>query len=142
MSISGYRRLLKSASLLFNKDKYALTNAKIELKAEFLKNKGVVDPVDLSALLRGIEEVDEMLRFNVVQGALNEKGNYGKSSILYSDIGGPDPIMQDIHSFNLALNFQVLDLLQNIVLLSKLVKVTLMDHQNYQFLTQASPENR
>ena len=106
MSISGYRRLLKSASLLFNKDKYALINAKIELKAEFLKNRGVVDPVDLSALLRGIEEIDEMLRFNVVQGALNEKGNYGKSSILYSDGNGPGPTFQDPHPSNLDLNFR------------------------------------
>ena len=106
MSVSGYRRLLKSASLLFNKDKYALINAKIELKAEFLKNRGVVDPVDLSALLRGIEEIDEMLRFNVVQGALNEKGNYGKSSILYSDGNGPEPTFQDPHPSNLDLNFR------------------------------------
>ena len=78
LSLSGYRRLLKSSSLLFNRDKFALINAKIELKSEFLKNKGVTDPTELSSLLRGIEEVDEMLRFNVVQGSLNENGNYGR----------------------------------------------------------------
>ena len=44
---------------------------------EFLKNKSVTDPDELNALFRGIDEVDEMLRFNVVQGALNENGNYG-----------------------------------------------------------------
>lgn len=44
---------------------------------EFLKNKSVTDPDELNALLRGVDEVDEMLRFNVVQGALNENGNYG-----------------------------------------------------------------
>lgn len=44
---------------------------------EFLKNKSVTDPDELNALFRGIDEVDEMLRFNVVQGALNVNGNYG-----------------------------------------------------------------
>jgi hypothetical protein len=29
-------------------------------------------------LIKGINEVDEMLKFNIVQGKLNERGNYGK----------------------------------------------------------------
>lgn len=77
ISVSGYRRLLRSATTLFKRDQFALSNAKTQLKMEFLKNKSVTDSDELSALFRGIEEVDEMLRFNVVQGTLNENGNYG-----------------------------------------------------------------
>lgn len=83
-SLAGYRRLLKSASLLFREDHFALVNAKSELKSEFLKNKSVTSAEDLKALLRGIEEVDEMLRFNVVQGKLNKNGNYGKTHRLFA----------------------------------------------------------
>lgn len=79
LSRSGYRRILRSATILFKKDKFALYNAKVELKSEFLKHKMVTDADELSGLLRGIEEVDEMLRFNVVQGELNERGHYGES---------------------------------------------------------------
>jgi hypothetical protein len=32
--------------------------------------------------LKGIEEADEVLRFNIVQGALNDKGNYGTCVLL------------------------------------------------------------
>ena len=77
-SLAGYRRLLKSASLLFREDQFALVNAKSELKAEFLKNKSITGAEELDMLQRGIAEIDEMLRFNIVQGKLNENGNYGK----------------------------------------------------------------
>ena len=77
-SLSGYRRLLKSATVLFRQDQFALINAKSELKSEFLKNKSITNAEELDILLRGIGEVDEMLRFNIVQGKLNENGNYGK----------------------------------------------------------------
>ena len=79
LSVSGFRRLLRSATTLFKRDQFALSNAKTQLKMEFLKNKSVTDPDELTALFRGIEEVDEMLKFNVVQGTLNENGNYGMS---------------------------------------------------------------
>lgn len=81
LSRSGYRRLLKSATVLFKRDEFALTSARSELKLGFLKNKSVTDADELTALFRGIEEVDEMLRFNVVQGELNANGNYGKCEI-------------------------------------------------------------
>jgi hypothetical protein len=51
--------------------------ARLQLREEFLKNKNVTDPHDLAQLMRGVEEVDEMLRFNIVQGTMNERGNYG-----------------------------------------------------------------
>jgi Complex 1 protein (LYR family) len=64
---SGYRRLLRSAKHVFGKDLYAYQSARQELKAQFIKNKDVTDSNELKKLLLGIEEVDEMLRFNVVQ---------------------------------------------------------------------------
>lgn len=84
MSLSGYRRLLKSAAILFSKDEFALLNAKKELRSEFLKNKNVVDTQEIGALLRGIEEVDEMIRFNVVQGSMNERGNFGENIVCFN----------------------------------------------------------
>lgn len=52
---------------MFGNDAFAYQSARKELKMQFIKNKEVKDPVELNSLLRGIEEVDEMLRFNVVQ---------------------------------------------------------------------------
>ena len=80
-ALNGYRRLLKSASIVFKNDSYALKQAKIQLKNEFIKNKYVTSSNELKQLFRGIDEVDEMLKFNIVQGKLNEKGNYGKKYI-------------------------------------------------------------
>lgn len=73
----AFRKLLRSANIVFKQDLFALNQAKITLKAEFLKNKNISDPIELDALLRGVEEVDEMLRFNIIQGSLNARGNYG-----------------------------------------------------------------
>jgi len=77
-ALNGYRRLLKSATIVFKNDAYALKQAKIQLKNEFIKNKNITSSSELKQLLQGIDEVDEMLKFNIVQGKLNEKGNYGK----------------------------------------------------------------
>ena len=37
----------------------------------------VKDSAVLIELHRGIEEIDEMLRFHIVQGKRNDKGNFG-----------------------------------------------------------------
>ena len=73
---SKYRQLLRSVKFAFKKDIYAINMAKIQLREEFLKNATVTDTKDLAALYKGVEEVDEMLRFNIAQGVLNERGNY------------------------------------------------------------------
>ena len=75
----GFRKLLRTAKYVFKGDTFAITQARITLRQDFLKNKDVTDKLQLTELLRGIEEVDEMLRFNIVQGKLNERGNYGKN---------------------------------------------------------------
>ena len=78
MSRWAYRRLLKSAQSVFRNDTYAINMARLQLREEFLKNKNVTDPHDLAQLMRGVEEADEMLRFNIVQGTMNKRGNYGR----------------------------------------------------------------
>ena len=72
----SYRRLLRSVSFVFKQDVFAIQQAKIQLRAEFMKNSDVKDPDMLEALYKGVEEVDEMLRFNIVQGTMNKRGNF------------------------------------------------------------------
>ena len=76
-AINGYRRLLRSTRNVFKNDSYALQQARLQLKSEFIKNKNITNNNELVLLLQGIDEVDEMLRFNIVQGKLNDRGNYG-----------------------------------------------------------------
>ena len=75
-ALAGYRRLLRTVNVVFRNDTYAITQAKIKLKEEFIKQKSVTDRKELDELFKGIDEVDEMLRFNIVQGVKNERGNY------------------------------------------------------------------
>ncbi len=51
---------------------------RLRLREEFFKNKVVNDKYELAKLIAGIDEVDEMLNFNIVQGVANKRGNYGK----------------------------------------------------------------
>lgn len=73
---AGFRRLTRSAKFAFGKDKFALAESKKALKQEFFKNRNVTDPNEIAELIKGIDEADEVLRFNIVQGSLNDKGNY------------------------------------------------------------------
>jgi hypothetical protein len=77
MSRAGYRQLLRSARTAFSQDALALRESKKELKKHFFANEYVSDPNQLKELLMGIKDVDEMLRFNIVQATRNqEKGNF------------------------------------------------------------------
>lgn len=54
-----------------------MSHARIALRDEFSKNRSVTDAAALTELFKGVDEVDEMLRFNIVQGKLNkEKGSF------------------------------------------------------------------
>lgn len=75
----GYRRLLKSAKFAFGKDINALKIARVNLRQEFEKQKNVKDPETLKKLAFDIQDIDEMLRFHIVQGVKNERGNFGKN---------------------------------------------------------------
>ena len=85
LGIQAYRRLLRSVQKAFGNDKYALKNARIELKKEFVKSKDVVLKNELVELFKGVEEVDEMLNFHLVQASLNQRGNYGMN-MLHSSV--------------------------------------------------------
>ena len=67
---------MRTSQVVFKGDDFALKSARDQLREEFRKSQSVTDPEALADLVRGIDEVDEMLRFNIVQGTKNERGNY------------------------------------------------------------------
>lgn len=73
---AGYRRLLRVSRVVFKDHDVAIKGAREELRSNFYKNKDVTDQEELKKLLVGIDEVEEMLKFNIVQGERNERGNY------------------------------------------------------------------
>jgi hypothetical protein len=75
---AGFRRLLKSAHVAFAKDQYAIRMARAQLREEFYKNRNVKDSSALVQLAKDVDDIEEMLRFNIVQGSLNQKGNFCK----------------------------------------------------------------
>lgn len=76
---TGFRRLLKSARLAFANDRQAILMARSQLRQEFYKNMGEKDDTKLVQLAKDVDDIEEMLRFNIVQGSLNKKGNFCKS---------------------------------------------------------------
>ncbi len=74
----SYRKLAKAAAMAFGKDLKALQVAKTSLRVEFLKNSHITDPVQLKACYFDVEDIEQMLRFNIVQGTKNDNGNYGE----------------------------------------------------------------
>ncbi len=75
-AVRGFRRLLRSAIVVFRNDAHAIHAARKQLKEEFRKNARVTSAKELREHFAGISEVDEMLRFNIVQARMNERGNY------------------------------------------------------------------
>jgi hypothetical protein len=73
----SYRRLLKSAEYAFRGDLRTLQAAKIQLREKFVENKSVTDPEVLKNCYFDVDDIDNMLRFHLVQGKRNERGNYG-----------------------------------------------------------------
>eukprot|EP00981_Chlorochromonas_danica_P005787 scaffold1190_cov187-Ochromonas_danica.AAC.19 len=50
--------------------------AKLQLRDEFFKHKHIVDPHVLTTLYKDVDDIDEMLRYHIVQGQKNQKGHY------------------------------------------------------------------
>lgn len=65
---SGYRRLLRSVNFAFSQDLRAVKMARVKLREEFYQNRNVKDINHLKQLAKDIDDVDEMLRFHIVQG--------------------------------------------------------------------------
>lgn len=59
-----------------------MEKARIELRSHFLQNKDVKDSESLALLAKDVDDIEEMLKFRIVQGTKNEKGNFGKLSDL------------------------------------------------------------
>lgn len=78
MSLSGYRRLIRRINITFAGDHKAIVNAKIQLKAAFMENK---NSTAFEAHQQEIDEIDEILRFHIVQAQKSVRGNFGKSSV-------------------------------------------------------------
>ena len=74
--LSGYRSLLKLRTQVFAGDALAASAAKIKIREEFEANKAVQDESEIKALIGGIKEVEDLLSMNIVQGRLNDRGNY------------------------------------------------------------------
>mmetsp|Transcript_6507 Transcript_6507/g.10955 ORF Transcript_6507/g.10955 Transcript_6507/m.10955 type:complete len:128 (+) Transcript_6507:89-472(+) len=73
MSLSGYRRLIRSINYAFRGDSLAIRTAKAQLREEFMKNRNVTD---ITPLLKDLDDIDTMLRFHIVQGKKSDKGNF------------------------------------------------------------------
>ncbi len=73
----SYRRLLKSAEYAFRNDTRTLLAAKIQLREKFVESKYETDSAALKQCYFDVDDIDNMLRFHIVQGVKNEQGNYG-----------------------------------------------------------------
>ena len=81
-AFSGYRRLFRARNKLFQGDMRALAESRIAIRAEFEKNRVVLDPHHLEGLLVMIDEAEDMMLHGIVQGKLNEHGNYGTTCVV------------------------------------------------------------
>mmetsp|Transcript_11857 Transcript_11857/g.17680 ORF Transcript_11857/g.17680 Transcript_11857/m.17680 type:complete len:126 (+) Transcript_11857:81-458(+) len=74
--LSGYRRLMRTRSVVFQDHDEALRASRIKIREEIAKNINETEPLKLEKLIKGLNEVEEMLRNNVVQSKRNERGNF------------------------------------------------------------------
>ncbi len=79
----GYRKLLKSASFAFRGDAKALILAKQKLRDSFYENRNVADATTLANLAKDVDDIDDMLRFHIVQGVKGNEGRFGKTFLVY-----------------------------------------------------------
>jgi len=73
---SGYRRLWRARKSLFGADTAALIKSASIVRAEFDSKRDVTDVVEATGMVSAIDECVEMLREGIVQGELNDRGNY------------------------------------------------------------------
>lgn len=66
--LGGYRRLLRATRQTFRGDAYALEQARIALRDQFLVNRDVRDEASVKEMLKGVDEAESMLLHHIVQG--------------------------------------------------------------------------
>mmetsp|Transcript_52847 Transcript_52847/g.67767 ORF Transcript_52847/g.67767 Transcript_52847/m.67767 type:complete len:122 (-) Transcript_52847:155-520(-) len=72
----AYRRLLKARTVAFRGDNLALSKAKEGIRQGFMLNRDVTDPTKLERMFQEVDEAEEMLRYHILQGKKNDRGNY------------------------------------------------------------------
>uniref|UniRef100_A0A7S2C810 Complex 1 LYR protein domain-containing protein n=1 Tax=Florenciella parvula TaxID=236787 RepID=A0A7S2C810_9STRA len=74
--LAGYRQLLRVRNVAFQGDALALEKSQEAIRMGFEANRLVSDEKEIKEHLRGVTQAVEMLQFNVLQGKLNDRGNY------------------------------------------------------------------
>mmetsp|Transcript_35318 Transcript_35318/g.79685 ORF Transcript_35318/g.79685 Transcript_35318/m.79685 type:complete len:128 (-) Transcript_35318:189-572(-) len=74
--IQGYRRLLRARLVAFQGDTLALNKSQEAIRQAFVEHRCETDGEKIRDLLRGVDQAEEMLKFHILQGKLNEQGNY------------------------------------------------------------------
>lgn len=71
-----YRRLLKTMMVTFDGDYEMFHRLRIEARKKILESKDLTDPVQIQDKIFFGEEARNLLQSNVIQGKLQESGNY------------------------------------------------------------------
>lgn len=71
-----YRQLIRTTKSVFGADVYAAQRAREEIAAEFRSNNALTDEDKIRENLKLALQVDRTLRYGLLQGKLNETGNY------------------------------------------------------------------
>lgn len=87
-SLAVYRQLARAARLAFQGDEAALTASRDRIRAEFARP--IADNKELLQRQQMARDVAHILRSNVVQGRLTEKGNYHLQLHKDSELGDND----------------------------------------------------
>lgn len=73
---SVYRQLLRTVDKVFGEDILVKSKAKEEIKSEIRKNRSETDHNKILELIKVGIQTDRVLRYGVLQGRLNNSGNY------------------------------------------------------------------
>eukprot|EP00899_Mesostigma_viride_P027999 jgi/Mesvir1/8384/Mv12629-RA.1 len=73
---SAFRGLLRAQKIAFKKDVVMQNAATAEIRRHFDESRNETDAAKVSGLLAQAAEAAEFLKSNVIQAALNERGNY------------------------------------------------------------------
>ena len=74
--LHGYKRLLRTCRQTFQNDTFAKNSAFQTVRENFEQNRMVTDVGSIRELMQGVEEVESMLRHNIVQGKADSRGVY------------------------------------------------------------------
>mmetsp|Transcript_16990 Transcript_16990/g.36986 ORF Transcript_16990/g.36986 Transcript_16990/m.36986 type:complete len:132 (+) Transcript_16990:122-517(+) len=72
----GYARLIRASRKLFGEDRVAYKASLVEIRSNFEKHRDVRDAALIEERLEDIDDVEDMMLNNLVQGKRNDRGNY------------------------------------------------------------------